>query len=283
MRTIWIEAALAVVLLGFVSVLIKAISANAYTIGIFRLAVASVGIYVLLGVRRDLFDLDRRDWLALAGMGFCFGGHWLLFFFSIKLSTASVAALALSSYGVYVLFLAWLIRGVKPGWLDWLALAIAIAGNLLIVPEFSLQNEIVKGLLLGLASGFLFACMPIWHQSFQHIPGRTRTFGQFFFALLFFLIFLPRASWQLTAPDWAGLAVLAVLCTLLAHSLWIRVISGLSTLISSLIYYLMIPVAMMGSYFFLGEDMAAKKLVGAALILSANLTGLLSRRKLSGS
>ncbi len=278
-KFIAVEATVTVILLGMVSVLIKAISANVFTIGIFRLSIATAGMLAVLRLRGLLVSLSARQILALAGMGLFFGGHWLLFFVSIKVSTASVAALALSSYGIYVLFLGWLFRGAKPFWIDFVAIAAAICGNMLIVPEFSLDNDIALGVILGLLSGFLFACMPIWHQKFYDIPASTRTLGQFGFALLFFMVFFPWTDWSLPAGDWLGLLFLGFFCTLLAHWLWIRVISYVSTPTSSLIYYMMIPVAMILSYIFLDESMQREKLLGAGLIILANLTGLFSQWK----
>ena len=42
MRPTFLEAGVAIILLGLISVLVKAVSANAITIGVFRLAVAVV-------------------------------------------------------------------------------------------------------------------------------------------------------------------------------------------------------------------------------------------------
>ena len=216
---------------------------------------------------------------ALIGMGFFFGVHWLFYFLSIKLSTASIAVIALASYGIHLLILGWIFRNTKPSWFDILALSFAIFGTLAIIPEFSLKNNTTLGVIFGLISAFCFACLPILHQKYREIPTTTRASGQFFFAMVFFLFFLPLSHWDLPAVDWAALIILAVLCTFIAHSLWIKVTSKLSTLTSSLIYYLIIPISMLLSHFFLDEVMTISKLSGGSLILLANVIGIYSQWK----
>lgn len=279
MRRTFLEAGVAIILLGLISVLVKAVSANAITIGVFRLAVAVALMLTFRRTRRGLAMLSRRQWLVLVLMGLFFGAHWLLFFLSIKMSTASIAVLALSSYGIHLLWLGRLLGESRPGAADFAAVLVAVFGNLLIIPEFSLENHITLGVLLGLLSGLFFAFLPILHQKHPDLPASVRVFGQFFFALVFFMLFFPLTEWHLAAADWIGLVILAVPCTLVAHTLWVRVTTKLSTLTSSLIYYLIIPVSMFASYFFLCEEMTPGKVVGAALIISANLLGLSSQRR----
>ena len=275
------EAALSLLLMAAVPVLIKFTSANTFTIGIFRLTLGAFLVFIFLKPYKFKKHLTIRDVRNLAIIGLVFAIHWFTYFFSIKLATASIGLLGASTYGIHLIFLGWLFRKNRPSVYDVIAVAVAVFGTYLVIPEFSLTNQITAGLLLGISSGFCFALLPVLHQKNQHIPDNVRTFGQLFFALIIFLFFLPSTEWQFKISDWLSLLYLAVLGTFIAHWLWIRVTTRISTTITSVIFYTVIPLTMVLSHFWLGEEMHANKLIGAGLIVAGNLIGFIGRSKVN--
>jgi len=215
--------------------------------------------------------------IPLVSIGVLFAIHWITYFFSIKIATASIGILGMSTYGIHLIFLGWAIRNDKPGVFDFAALALAVFGTYLIIPEFSIDNHITFGIILGVISGFCFALLPVLHQKYALIPERIRILGQFAFGLVTFSFLVPWSGWNIQLVDWWALLYLAVGGTFVAHSLWVRVTTTLSTTISSIIFYLIIPMTMIISHFWLGEEMGATKMIGAALIVSGNLTSLIGK------
>ena len=277
----YIEGLLAAFLFGLTPLFIKQVTANVITIGIVRLSIAVVLVYLLFVGKEKIKVLKLRDWKALSLIGFVFGLHWISYFYSVKLATPSIALLGLTSFGIYVILIDWIFLKRKPTWVDGLSVSIAVAGNLLIVPEFSLQNDVTVGLLIGLFSALFFAFLPLLQQRSAHIDSYTRAFGQYFFGLIFFLLFVTESSWDLPASDWYHLSILGVVCTLGAHTLWLRATTMLPGTATSIIYYLAIPIAMIASYLFLEEAMPEKKVIGAVLIIAANLIGIVKHLKKS--
>lgn len=258
--------------MSLVPVCIKFTIANPFTIAVFRLGVATFLIFVFLRPASFLHYFNRKTLFPLILIGFLFALHWITYFLSIKKATASIGILGMSTYGIHLIFLGWVIRKHKPDWHDFLALALATAGTYFIVPEFSLSNDTTLGILLGVFSGFCFALLPILHQQHAVIPERSRILGQFMFALITFSFFFPLTSWsQFRQVDWWALIYLAVAGTFIAHSLWVRVTTRFSTTISSLIFYLIIPMTMAISHYWLGELMPLDKVVGAFLIIAGNI------------
>ncbi|HEY0788480.1 MAG TPA: DMT family transporter [Thermoanaerobaculia bacterium] len=269
-----IEAFIAVALFGCIPVLVKLVSANAWTIGVVRLSVATLGLFVLIRLRGRLPRLPGRDVLRLAIIGAIFFGHWLTYFFSIKASSASIGAIGLSTYGVYLLILGAAFGHGRLHAIDVIAVALAIAGAVAIVPSFDLGNDVTLGMALATLSAFLYATLPLLHQRWSHMPSRIRALGQFAFALFFFLLFLPKTDWALSPRDWAGLAFLAFGSTLIGHSLWVAVTTRLSPYATSIVYYGNLPIAIVLSIVVLGEALRPRTAVGAALILAGSLLGL---------
>ena len=75
------------------------------------------------------------------------------------------------------------------------------------------------------------------------------------------------------------LLVLAVVCTLVQHTLWTRLTTRLPTLTTSVLFYMAVPVTLVFGVVLLGERVTAWMLGGAALIVSGNLLALLRRRR----
>ncbi|OEK06971.1 DMT family transporter [Roseivirga misakiensis] len=271
------EGLIAVFLFGITPVFIKEVSANAFTIGIVRLIIGSVFLFSLVRVRK-LKKLSKKDWKGLFYIGLLFGAHWMTYFISVKLSTPSMAILSVSSFGLHMIYLNWIINGQKPLLKDLLAVLVALVGIFLIVPEFNLGNDLTAGILVGLSSAFFFAVLPFVQRRHQHIDSLTRAFGQYAFAMIVFVVMISESNWDLTNQDWLFLGILGIVCTVGAHTLWLRASTMLAPAKISLIFYLGTPVAMITSYLFLDEEMSASNLIGAGLIISANVFSALKKR-----
>ena len=276
---------IAILTMSAVPVLVKSTDANAYTVGIARLGIAVLAFMPLVLLRGHLLRLSGKQWLQLLIIGLVFGLHWLTYFLSIKLATAAIAALTILTYSVQYLVLAYLFNGERVAGVEWLAIAVCFTGCLVVSPEFSLENDISLGIAVGLFSALLYAIMPLLHQRASAIGTLERTWGQFFFALLVFLPLLGRTNWDLGQTDWYQLLVLGLLCTVVSHGLWVKSTTELPAIYSSMIYYLYLPGALIGSALFLGEPMTPIKIVGCSMVLgsSAALSLYRYRRSLPGN
>lgn len=274
-----VESVLALLLFGCIPVVVKSIGANPYTIGIFRLAVATLAFGSFMAARRRLHRIDARDTMRLAIIGALFFGHWISLFFAIKISSASIGAIGLSTYGVDLLLLGVIFAGERVHFTDVLAVIVAAIGAILVVPSFTMSNATAAGMLLACLSALLYASLPLLHQRWSSIPTDTRTLGQFGFALLFFSLFAPRTEWTLNARDWAGLLFLAIGVTLVAHSLWVRVTTRLPPSVTSIIYYGNIPFAILLSVLLLHEPLTVRTMSGAVLIIAGSITGLTAKAR----
>lgn len=278
-----LEAFIAVLFLGTVPVTIRAIHANPWVIGLVRLAIGTALAAIILRGSRNFRALTRRELGAVVLIGIVFSVHWATYFVSIKMSSASIAAIGAATFGVHVAFLGRLFLGQAPSPLQWCSIALGFGGTVLVMGEFSLRDEIARGFLLSVFSAFLYSFLPILHQRAARIPVNVRTLGQYGFALPLFLCLLPRMEWELRPVDWLGLAHLGVFATFVAHSLWIRATTALPTHVSGMIYYLYVPIAMLLSWGFLDEALVTSRIAGACLIVAASCIGVFSQGKPTNS
>nr|WP_256489771.1 DMT family transporter [Pleionea sp. CnH1-48] len=269
-----LTAVVAVFMMAFVPVIVKVIQANEATIGMVRLLIAAAGVSLWLVMRKHSLRMSRREWLCLILLGLVFAVHWFTYFKSIKLSTPSIAAIGVATYGIHLTFLSRIFLKQASNWFDWVAVMVAFYGVYLVVPEFEWESDQVQGLLVGVVSGFLYACLPIIHQKSAHIPNSIRAWGQFAFALAAFCLLLPWSQWQLNTTDWSGLVFMGIVSTLAAHSLWVKATTELPGITTSMIYYLYVPITMVYSFVWTSESISMQMLLGATLIIGANVAGL---------
>jgi drug/metabolite transporter (DMT)-like permease len=261
---------IAVLTMSAVPVLVKSTSANEYTVGIARLAIAIAAFMPLVLLRGHLLRLTGKQWLQLLVIGMVFGLHWLSYFMSIKLATAAIAALTVLTYSVQYLILAYLFNGERVAPIEWLAIGLCFAGCVVVAPDFSIENDVSLGIAIGLLSALLYAALPLLHQRASAIGTLERTWGQFFFALLIFLPLWGRANWDLQPVDVQQLLVLGLLCTVISHGLWVKTTTELPAIYSSMIYYLYLPGALIGSALFLGEAITPVKVLGCAMVFGSS-------------
>ncbi|WP_187276494.1 DMT family transporter [Parahaliea maris] len=266
-----IIALVAVATMSAAPVLISATTANEVTIGFTRLAIATLVFTPMVLWQGRLWRLAPRQWRQLVVIGLVFAVHWLSYFASIKLSTPSIAALTITTYGVQYMLLAWFFNGERVAAVEWIAIACCFAGCLVVSPALSFDNATSKGIAVGLFSALLYAVLPLLHQRAEGVRTADRTWGQFFFALLFFLPLWPLSSWELQTADVYQLLTLALLCTVISHGLWVKSSTELPAIYSSMIYYLYLPLSMLESVLFLGESLTPQKILGAALVVGSSL------------
>ena len=270
-----ITALVSVATMALVPVLVSSVAANEVTIGLVRVGIACMVLTPLLLWHKSFKPLTRKDWFFMLLIGMIFGLHWWTYFYAIKNSTPSLGALSLTTYGIHLVWINWLVSAQRPKFSDVFAVLLCFCGCIIVVPSADIANQITQAFLVGVFSGLLYALLPFLHKKVQHLPTTVRSWGQFSFAGVFFLFFWPQTDWQLSMGDWQILIVLGVVSTLIAHTLWVKVSTELPSILVSAFYYLYIPIAMALSYFFLAEPMTAAKLLGAILIVASCLLGII--------
>ena len=92
---------LMVVILGLTGVFGKLISLSAIHLVWYRMGIAFISIAIFLSFKKQLFNVSKKDFLGLLGVGAIVTFHWLCFFESIKVSTVSVAVVCLATSSLF--------------------------------------------------------------------------------------------------------------------------------------------------------------------------------------
>ncbi len=272
-RRALVQVHLAVFLFGLAGLFGKllALPATVIVLGRTGLAASALGVW-LLWSQQSLHPASRQALLGLGLLGLLLAFHWVSFFRSIQLSTVAIGLLTFSSFPVFVTLLEPVLLKTSWRWRDGAIALLVVIGVALVVPDYRLGSATMQGVVWGLLSGFSFALLQLLNKGYrQQYSALLIAFHQNLFAALILALVSPLTTVALTGGDIAWLLVLGVVCTALAHTLFIESLAVLRTQVASVISGLEPVYGIALAALMLGEVPTPSTLVGGALILGATM------------
>ncbi len=219
---------------------------------------------------------------ALAISGAILAVHWYTFFQSIAESSVAIALLGYASFPLFVLLLERWHHGRQWHRADLAVSALVVAGLVLTVPEFRWDSAAVRGLAWGIASGFTFAWLVVRTRRFAtHRDASSLAFWLNVFAsmvLLPVVVALGGAGGPVDGSAVLLVVLLGVMCTALAHTLFIVGIAGTSALTAAIVAALEPVYGIALAWAWLGEVPTLRIGAGAALLVTAAIVASLRGR-----
>jgi drug/metabolite transporter (DMT)-like permease len=223
----------AVALFGFAGLFGKWIDLPPSAIVLGRTVVAAVTLGTILALRRQF--RGRLDW-RLGLNGALLAVHWLAFFQAIQTAGVAIGLLGFATFPAFVLILEWMFLRRPTHFGEWFLAGLTMLGLVLIVPEFSLSNNVMQGVLWGALAGATFAQLAVCNRALMS----RRDAGEIAFwqnacaaiCLLPTLLLVPTTP---SPRDLGLILVLGVICTALAHTLFIRSLRVLSAHTASVV------------------------------------------------
>lgn len=248
-----------------------ALPATVIVLGRTGFAALALGLVLVLG-RRSARLSAVKDWLGMALLGALLAFHWVSFFYSIQLATVAVGLLTFSSFPVFVTLLEPLLFRTTWRWRDGAIAALVVLGVALVIPEYRLGSATTLGAIWGLLSGLSFALLQLLNKGYrQRYSAVAIAFYQNLFAWLSLLVVTPLAGLALTTGEVGLLLVLGVLCTALAHTLFIESLAVLRTQTASVISALEPVYGIALAALLLEEVPTLRTLVGGAMVLGTTV------------
>ena len=280
------------VLFGLTGILGALIRFDAVAITAGRAGFAATALLVLALVQRRPLLLGlgpRRAGIVLAS-GFLLAVHWITFFMAVKVGGVAVATLGFASFPAFIALLDVVLFRERIGPAEGTMLALVTLGLVLVTPSFDVGDQGTVGLLWGLASGLSFAGLAICNRRGNR--GMDAIQVAFWQNLVVALLVLPLLGLGLAPPQiahsqapsswvtgaaaidlvsWFWLAVLGVLCTGLAHTLFVKSLEALDARSAGMIIALEPVYAIACAWWLFGEEPSGRMLVGASLIILATV------------
>jgi drug/metabolite transporter (DMT)-like permease len=199
------------------------------------------GIALLLATYKQRVPLKPRrslDGLVLIGQGILLAIHWTAFFQSINVSNVAIGLLSFSSFPLFTAFFEPLLLKQPAKRIQILAALLILPGIYLLTPSLNLQNNATIGVLWGLLAGATFSILSVTNRWLgRSYPSLTISLYQDGVAALVLIpsLFLIPTQELWTWHSLIILLIMGILCTALAHTLFITSMRTITAQLASLI------------------------------------------------
>lgn len=268
-RRAGIELNIAVVLFGMTGLLVKMIDMPAIGVAFGRVVASSLALLVFaLLTKRRIRVLPRRDRWLLVAAGVTMAVHWICFNTSIQVSTVAIGTVTYSSFPLFLTFLEPLVfrTRIRPG--NVLMSVLILAGVLITVPEFSLQNRMALGVAVGMLASLTFAFVMLFNEALtKRQDGAVITLWEQGTAAVVLLPFSFFMDFHFTPRNIGLLVILGVLLTAFAYSLYVESMKKIPAQIAGICASLETVYAIVFAWLLLGEVPTWHEIAGAVIII----------------
>lgn len=263
----------AVFLFGMAGLFGKLISVSAVIIVLGRVFFASLFLLLILGYLKQGLKLDQvKDYVLLGFLGLVLTVHWCTFFQAIKLSSVAIGLLTFSTFPVFVAFLEPIFFQEKITITSCLIALTTLTGVFLIIPNFELSNTLCQGALWGIVSGFTFALLTILNRKLvKKYSSITVSIYQNLVAMILLFPMLLVIKPQFHPLDFLWLALLGVVFTGIAHTLFIKGLTHVRAQTASIISSLEPIYGIIAAIFLFGNIPSMRTIIGGTIILISAL------------
>lgn len=263
------EIHFAILLVGMTGLFGKLITESAYFLVFSRMLLAFIGVGIYIKILGKSFKLNEaKDYRKIVYTGILLAVHWVSFFISIQISTVAIGLLSFSSFPIFTTFLEPIFFKEKIARINVLTALIVFAGLVIIIPEYDFSNNIFLGIIWGMLSGLAYSVLAIENRRLVSKYGAVNiVFYQNLFGAVFVfpLIFMDRID--LSANDIYFILILGLVCTALAHSLFINGLRFVKAQTASVITSMEPVYGVVFAFFLLGEIPPVRTILGGIIII----------------
>jgi len=228
-------------------------------------------VFNALGPRHHRNDDSwKPHWLAFVVSAGMLAVHWVTFFHSVKLGGIAVATLGFASFPAFITLIEALFLREKVGWPEWLRLLLVSIGLVLITPSFHWADQGTEGLFWGVFSGAAFGVLAVINR---RTLSRVNAFNVA--GIQNGLVFLLLLPWVLptlksvSVHDWLLIAALGVVCTGLAHWLFVSSLRQLPARTAGLVVASEPLYAILFAWVLFSQVPTGRMLMGAVVMMTA--------------
>lgn len=268
-------------LLGGTALFSKLIPLSALDITFGRSLPACILLFLFVKLSGESLLLKRtQDYFIAFGLGVLMAIHWVTYFMAMQLSSVSVGIIALFTFPVITVLLEPLFERFSLRWQDIVSALAVLLGIVLIVPDFTLSNDISLGVAVGVFSAFLYSLRNLLHRKyFSHYSGAKAMSYQIMIICPCLALFLSEDMGELSLSTIGLLLLLASAFTALPHALIASSLKHLRAKTFSLVACMQPFYGVVFAIILLGENPTWQTLVGGAIVVAAAVYETLNAHK----
>ena len=272
---------------SFSSIFIRFSHAPPLIIAFYRMFFASMVLlpFFLLRCLRDRELPSKSDFIKMLAGGLFLGLHFASWITSLSLTSVSSAVVLVCTHPILVFFLSWLFFREKGTTAQLVYVVLTIVGSaVLSLGDAGKGDMVLSGNLLAFIGGMAVGLYLIVGRSVRKRHSLVfYTFVVYFVSAVFLFVFASAAGNSFTGyagREWLLFLLLAIVCTILGHSLYNWSLKYLSSTFISVTILIEPVAASIMAYFLFSEVPTPLSAFGAVLVLAGiYLYGRSSRRK----
>ena len=216
----------------------------------------------------NLKILSRKDLPTLLLSGVFMAAHWITYFYALKLSNIALGILSLYTFPIITALLEPLFVKSKLSLVQVFLGFLILVGVYVLVPEFDLENDQVKGVLVGVFSALLYALRTLLlKKHVQRYNGTVIMFHQMFLVSVLLAPFLFYMDLTPIPSQLPYLILLAIITTAIGHTLFVKSLRFFDVSTASIISSLQPIFGIILAYLLLNEVPATNVYYGGIIIL----------------
>tara|TARA_R110002050_G_scaffold300830_1_gene473841 strand:- start:3984 stop:4844 length:861 start_codon:yes stop_codon:yes gene_type:complete len=228
----------------------------------------------------DIKISSKKDIISIIISGIFLGGHWITYFYALKLSNVAIGMLSLFTFPIITAFLEPLFIKVKFDPIYIVLGFMVLLGIYILAPEFNLESTHVKGVLFGLVSAVFYALRNIMSKKLTNKHNGT---GIMFYQLLVLTIVLAPVMFYMETSSiktqFPYVLTLALITTAVGHTMLVNSLKNFSVSTASIINSTQPIFGIIIAYFFLNEIPTLNTFFGGSLILATVIIESFRSRK----
>lgn len=249
---------------------LAAASAAVIVLGRAGFAVIALAGFAALSRRTRWYSLTLKDARSLLISGGLLAAHWMSFFVAVKVAGVAIATLGFASFPAFTVLLEGLIFRERIRFNEGVLVMLVSVGLVLVTPSFDLASQATEGLLWAIASGLTFSLLSLNNRANAgRVPAVQAAMWQ---NAVVALCLLPFAAPQLSSVrplDWLWIGLLGVLCTGVAHSLFVASLAVIKARTAAVVFALEPVYGITLAWLLFHETPTLRMLLGGALIIIA--------------
>ena len=212
---------------------------------------------------------NKKDRLTFFIAALFMGGHWIFYFYALKLSNVAIGMISLFTFPVIIALLEPFFSKTKLDPIHILLGIMVLLGIYILAPEFNLENSQLQGIMCGILSAICYALRILMLK--DHITKYNGIMLMFYQVLILTVVLAPTLYFMDTSnitSQYPYVLLLAIVTTTIGHTMFVNSLKYFKASTASIIGSTQPVFGIIIAFFFLNETPTKHTFVGGALILA---------------
>lgn len=236
----------------------------------WRCALAAIFLFAFCKYKKiNLKIYSGPDKLTFIISAIFLGGHWISYFYALKVSNVAIGMLSLFTFPLITAILEPLFTKVKFDPIHVLLGILVVLGIYFLAPEFNLESTSLQGVLFGILSAICYAIRTLMLK--QHITTYNGSMLMFYQVLILSVILMPTLfvlDGSAIETQYPYVLLLGLLTTAIGHTLFVNSLNYFKASTASIISSTQPIFGIFIAFLFLNEIPSWNTFIGGTLIIS---------------